>query len=245
MSIIVAAPKYGTTPAEEAIIMSFNLTSVEWTEVEALALSLRCLSGRPDALQERELRIMASKTANAGAQYLLLGVANLVKFVISNDKLDSRVVPHFLKYSAPRGNAPLGIYASLFDHKLIVGDANLFKQVWETVQIMTYPSLSLSQEALDDLYNLSSTLEHNSTSLNSNAMSIETLLLILVHLNRSDQYEIRPALATLRARVLDIRGKEIEDWVSEHMPDLVGLPLSWVLEAYDLYGWPVMEKRNI
>jgi hypothetical protein len=176
-------------------------------------------------------------------QYLLLDGAVLTMAIVNSGKLDARVVASFLdrlaksEHKIPPSERDLAPIHFLLYHKVVVANVKLFKQTWALTDIPRPYPLSPSQEAASDFANLYYALNATSTGANGeNAMSMETLLLILSHLHRQEKYGIDPTLDKLRTKVLHVRSAEIKEWLGENMPNLVGLPLSWVLEVYDLYA---------
>jgi len=228
-----------TTAAFEATVQSFRLTPEEEAELETLKPRLDNVS----RLHE-ELEYVASTTVNVGIQYLMLNHPKLVRFVANSDDLDPRAIPPFLDrvvHTRQVGSlyvAEIAAVNSLSHHKVVVSDVDLFKRTWDVARLLNPRLRSPLKEAESDFDYFFYALDWHSTSSkdNANAMSIETLLLILAHLYRQEQkHEIDQVLDTMRAKALKVRDDEIKTWIQENMPDYAGVPLAWVLRVYDLH----------
>jgi len=223
-------------PTMKDVIQSFHLTSGELAEVDDYK------SGKFDTLQGEELKELAKTTTNAGLQYLLLDNTKVMTYVAGSNFLDARVVSPFLKaitdakMQALQWQPAAAIFA-LLSHKIVVSDVKLFKRTWRKTEVAVPTAFDPSLVGASDFANLFYPLHTHSIAegKESNAMSIDTLMLILAHLHRNEKYETDPSLATVRDKALKSRETEIKEWISERMPDLVGLPLSWILEVSDLY----------
>lgn len=235
---MIAQPQ--VTPSDlDATIRSFHLTSAELAEVEALKLYLVS----PTPTQSQALKDVARTTANAGLQYLLFNQPDLVKLVASNEYLDPRAIPPFLERiaSTKRRSFPAEIHAvrSLLPHKSVVGNVFLFRQVWE-VLILLNDNLTSSVKEATNLTLLYSVLNLHSfpTKEDGNAMSIDTLMLVLAYMGNQalgGGVNIGLTMDAVCTKVLEAREDEIKAWIQENMPDYVDIPLSWVLRAFGLY----------
>jgi len=226
------------TNVNEETIQSFNLTSKELDEVEYY--KARMLA----PVEEGELKLIAKTTTNAGLQHLFMERNNLIKLVARNDNLNPRVIPPLLdritKGKAATSSISPAVSSALhsfLDHKVVVSDVKLFKQVWETSQAVISSNIFRPQDSVNDAANLYYALKFHSIAEgnNANAMSIETLMLILAHLSRREAYGLDPTLASVRDKAVKVRHDEIQAWVSENMPDFEDIPWSWILKMSDLY----------
>ena len=235
----MATQQATTSAAFEAAIQSFRLTPDELAELENLKPSLDNFTSSREVLE-----YIASTTVNVGIQYLLFNQPRLVSFVANSEYLDPRAIPPFLDRVADTHQrrslyvSEIAAVNALVEHKVVVSDVALFKRTWDVAKLLNPRLLSPLKEAESDFDYFFFTLDWHSTSSkdNANAMSIETLLLILAHLYRQEQkHEIDRVLDTIRAKALQARDIEIKAWIRENMPDYAGVPLSWVLKIYDLH----------
>jgi len=216
-------------------VQSFRLTSDEKAEfeLECMKLSLGALKPK----QKLALEELALTTTNSGIQYLLINHPKFSRDVAYSNYLDPRVVPYFLDRIANAKHESVHhdeIFAvnSLLDHKVVVGDVNLFKRAWDVA--LLFRALSVPPSTYDFI-NLCGALRFYSAEDYDTAISIDTLLFILAYLNQQEaKYEISPELGIARVEAVKARASEIKVWVHENMSDYVDVPLSWVLKVHDL-----------
>jgi len=226
------------TRMREIAIKSFHLSLED--ETESLDLNLRF--DTLTAMQKEELHELAETTPNAGLQYLFIGETSLLQPIMENRFLDAKVVSLLLvrlketEFSVLPFNA-LQDLLYLLQHPAIVADVLLFKQTWELAMAKIPPYRSSDQRTQIKWVNIYRCLDWQSCEAKGpNAMSVETLLFILAYIARNDGPEFTHHLVEPRDKALEVRSLEIDAWVQDNAPDLVGLPLSWILEVSDLFS---------
>jgi hypothetical protein len=212
---------------------SFHLSATEKLEVTAF----RRKDTDHDFVQLEEL---AQTTSNAGIQYLMLDTSDLVACVLCSKNLRPEIVPLLLERllsgaTSPLTSSPYSALKNLILSPVIVNDVKLFKQVWVT--IINSKHVESVDTPLRRVNLLTEVLSKYSICVNKNRndMSIETLLFILIYINKQDDSNFSMVVNLLRQQTLNERREEIAIWVKEKMPDCIDLPLSWTLEVADLY----------
>jgi hypothetical protein len=219
-------------------ILKFALENFELSDLEkeeAIVIDQQMRDGCGSLLEN-----FAYKTKNSGAQYLLARDERLLRSVIRNKDLNPVAVLFFLEHLAEQSKAvPMNIVTWVIDtiitSEQIVADVKLFKRVWSVAEVLGHPDISMELFGYSSL--LYDAMDARSTARNGevNAMSVDTLLLILNYMSKFDSYETSPRMRDLRDEIMIARVDELEVWVKINLPDYEGLPLSWIIKILDLH----------
>lgn len=225
-------------PTKHEDILKFALENFELSDLEkeeAIAIDQQMRDGCGSLLEN-----FAYKTKNSGAQYLLARDERLLRSVIRNKDLNPVAVLFFLEHLSAQPKAvPMNVVTWVIDtiitNEKIVADVKLFKRVWLIAEILDHPDISMELHGYSSF--LYDAMDARSTARNGevNAMSIDTLLLILNYMSKFDDYETSPQMSDLRDEIMIARVTELEGWVKVNMPDYEGVPLSWTIKVLDLY----------
>lgn len=228
------------TALEKTLVFeSFQLSVEEELEVNALNKNIKDYS-------LPTLTSLATSTSNAGIQYTLIDYSDLVLVLIANKDLHPKVALAIANrlstigpwtFRTPWATRVANMAANaLVKQRVVANDASLMKLAWEVAEVMNQPDIAANPSSFASSLLFDALLLHSSPSHDTGeVMSIDTLLLLLSYINKLDEKHVPSPLYALRARLLKGRRDEIKAWVKINMPDYSGLPISWVLEVFDLY----------
>jgi hypothetical protein len=125
----------------------------------------------------------------------------------------------------------------LLSKPLIRGDSELFQYVYKKNLIAGNATNTLtrliSHRVMEETWYLLSGELANKQDLScaSSSVSVETLLLVLNHLEQNGSEEF---LLGIAQQVIDVSTSDIYDWAETNHPELAGLPVLWIIKTYDL-----------